>query len=510
MGAPNDRAVAGKPRDRELTAAQMALTTEPAQLMLNPNPGQDDWAGKARRHRWRLDGHAQAARDELGLDRDIPVIMTGHQAEWWHPGIVAKFFAADRLAELRGGVAAWIIVDQDDNDPGTLRYPVVVDQQKLAVRDWRLDSSGLPLTQGRPVGRRMPLVLSPPPILPEAERFAASSVKQGLARIDSALRATAASSASDQVIGALERLLNPHRANHPKPRVLSALSLERSTAFRGLVERMADDPRSCVEHYNTAVRENPRAGIAPLDPGETVDRCELPLWRIADIASAPRSRATVADVREWLARSRHSASRHTHDGGWTLAPRALLMTGFLRTHLCDLFIHGVGGGRYDPITERWLRAWLKTTLAPTVTISATMHLEIDTRGLYAPTLPEVSRARWVAHHARHDPAMLGDRDAAARKADLVARMRRLTHGQHGLTKIVARQATSDLYRQLQKLLSTTREQHRDALELLDQAAVKARTGIDQARIVSDRTWCFALYEPEQIDALRTAIDQAVF
>ncbi len=39
-------------------------------------------------------------------------------------------------------------------------------------------------------------------------------------------------------------------------------------------------------------------------------------------------------------------------GGTRLSPRALTLTTFLRLFVVDQFIHGIGGGRYDQVTDR--------------------------------------------------------------------------------------------------------------------------------------------------------------
>jgi hypothetical protein len=58
---------------------------------------------------------AQATRfrRELGLPTGKPLIMTGHQAEFWHTGILAKYLAADAAAGALGADVAWLVVDQD-------------------------------------------------------------------------------------------------------------------------------------------------------------------------------------------------------------------------------------------------------------------------------------------------------------------------------------------------------------------------------------------------------------
>ena len=43
--------------------------------------------------------------------------------------------------------------------------------------------------------------------------------------------------------------------------------------------------------------------------------------------------------------------------GWMLVPRGALITASLRLLFSDLFVHGLGGGRYDAATDQLIRAW---------------------------------------------------------------------------------------------------------------------------------------------------------
>src|SRR5690606_40978326 len=95
---------------------------------------------------------------------------------------------------------------------------------------------------------------------------------------------------------------------------------------------------------------------------------ELPLWRVD---------------REGR---RHRAFLHDLEMDGTLYPRALMMTALARLGLCDLFIHGTGGGRYDQVTERWMYEWLKVKLAPMAVATASIHLpfkSVQTTGVQA-------------------------------------------------------------------------------------------------------------------------------
>ena len=60
---------------------------------------------------------------ELGLPAGLTV-AAGHQAEWWHPGILAKFVWAQELAACSGAATAWLMVDTDVRDPFAMRIPM--------------------------------------------------------------------------------------------------------------------------------------------------------------------------------------------------------------------------------------------------------------------------------------------------------------------------------------------------------------------------------------------------
>jgi hypothetical protein len=79
--------------------------------------------------RTQRDPVALRARQELGLPTDRPVVMSGHQTTFWHPGILAKWYAMNAAAQRVHGATAWVAVDHDTDDPTAIAYP--------APRRWR-------------------------------------------------------------------------------------------------------------------------------------------------------------------------------------------------------------------------------------------------------------------------------------------------------------------------------------------------------------------------------------
>jgi len=454
--------------------------------------------------RWRSLADAPARseqavrfRRELGLATDRPIVMTGHQAELWHPGIMAKYFAGDEFATTHGWGVAWLVVDQDINAPGQIRYPVrhsaAAGGRTLHVETWPALASG---TSGDvPTGRCPAVMPSALPTLESGETFGATGVHEGLRAIHAALtRHVGSTSAAEQVGRATAELLSSY-LRAPATSIMS-LAMNQTSVFADLVEKIRRDPEGCIRSYNVSVAALPNERVQTLREGE------LPLWKVGQEPGSAR-RKVRSDEIATLAVER-------------LAPRALLMTGLLRMVGCDLFIHGTGGGGggrggggggggvasethagYDRITERWLGEWLGAKLAPSVVITATMRLRIAHDG---PSADELRRRQWTAHRAMHDPAVMGDSAAADQKRAFVDRIDRVRRE--------GGEATA-LYKQMHAFLQKVRATHADSLRDLEQAAAGAAERLGDAEIAADRTWAFPLYERSQIAELRAAVGAAL-
>jgi hypothetical protein len=182
-----------------------------------------------------------------------------------------------------------------------------------------------------------------------------------------------------------------------------------------------------------------------------------------------------------------------------LAPRALLMTALLRLGACDLFIHGTGGGSYERANDAWIGSWLGAAAgagdaAAVAVVTATRRLALMEGP--APTARDVARARWSAHHARHDPAMLGDEAGAARRRVLVAAI-----------KSARREGRRprEAFVELHKHLEERRGAGAARLEALEREALEMVGRARDASVAHDRTWAFAMYPGEVLAGLRDEI-----
>ncbi len=444
-------------------------------MKLTVNPPLSQWSvpsSVARRGELAALVHANADRLGTGrLDGDRPIIATGHQAFFWHPGILAKDIAARAAAGRLDADALHVVVDQDVHDATTLDVPhvrderVVVDRARLAAQDLAV-----------PTGMHEPVTFAPEhPHLPAALVEAMGDLP-------------ACESLAQQITVALSRLRRAVAGDMP---VVFASQLARLPVFGELIARMLADPRRCVAAYNNAARQVPEAGITSLQLSR--DLVELPLWQL--LWSRPRRRvfADVADARALLVADDGSPIDDTS----SLAPRALTLTAVMRSSLCDGFVHGLGGGAYDRIMEAWWTAWIGRPLAPMAVVTADLFMTFD-----APVADraELHRAVWFAHHLPHnlDRVLRLEGSLATHKRALIDAMI--------IDRDRPRRAAA--FAEVHRINRELAAAHPDALADARRRLDRTRLGLANWRATLRRDWCFALYPPDELHALADAIRQA--
>lgn len=384
-----------------------------------------------------LDTTAGALRrellDELGLTG--PVILTGHQPEFIHAGVFAKNIAADELARQTGGTAVFLTVDSDLPKTAQLALP---QQTASGIRRVEVQIPGVDLQRPYEFQPRVPR----DHWLQFFARFAAlyqwhdrsllhTFAYQWLTAAD---RETVYCDAHAAAVRATETALGLRPLREVR---ISALCATR--AFRVFAAHLLLHAGDFAQHYNAAQaafrrRHRVRAVGRPVPLLATHgDAIEVPLW--IGRADGARHRLFVRTVGEQLElyaeRERvaelavgqlaQSASHATpwplEAAGWHLRPRALTLSAFTRYCLSELFIHGVGGAKYDEMMEAFAAAALGMAPRPLACVSATVRLplpatEVTRQDLHAAR----QRARDVQwnpqRHLRDVPPALAQERAA--------------------------------------------------------------------------------------------------
>ena len=303
-------------------------------------------------------------RAYVGHDDARPLIATGHQTELYHPGVWIKLCLINALASRVNGIAYHIAVDTDAPKHLSLRWPSnlvpVTDDPDLASAQW----SGL-------------LQTPTPAHLRDIE-----------ATLRQAAKTWAFPSAVTEFISMLRPLLleMPNLSNaitnatHQldwslglRHSALLASPLWECPPYLAFVHHILARPDRFARDYNAALtvyrREHKLRSDALPMPNlvMTDDGCEVPFW-LDDLSTGTRSRATVVhDGDAWSLRvaddrfvfhvdapaldAAGALVRFLRRHNLRLSPRALTLTMFLRMLLADQFVHGIGGGRYDQVTD---------------------------------------------------------------------------------------------------------------------------------------------------------------
>lgn len=427
----------------------------------------------------------QELRDSLGLPAHF-LAGAGHQPILWHAGILAKFLAASNIAQARTGPSSWVhfLSDQDAVDP--FRMDVPVRDGSGSVR-----RSSIRLVATDPVHARDAVAAARPAQAAreiDVEQFASQGAVEGCNRVCTAL---------DQSRGESHAGLQLARVMHacavrwlPAPcAVVTSQALLACPPAQLILERILRDPVANAQAFNAALQSDPRAA-QPLHIAG--DSTEVPVWGVA--ADGRRERIGASEARRRLAQGR------------VLLPRAFLASGLMRV-ICDTFVHGTGGARYERVGDTWWRAHFGIELPSFATASATLLPSpsvLGMRGGIMDANPIAWRSAWW------DPTRL-DRKHDGPSQDtlgLIEPVRAAILAR--IAKAPRRSAARrDGYRSLSAYIESLRSSHRNELDALQLSESQQRIVRAERALLKDRTWPTVLLTDVAIDAMAQTIKQRV-
>ncbi|WP_168566384.1 hypothetical protein [Crateriforma spongiae] len=323
------------------------------------------------------------------------IIMAGHQPTLFHPGVWFKNFALSHLAACQNSLAINLVVDNDVAGDASVRVPVYDDlSRRVGMQSVAFDraASGVPYEQWRIADRALfdsfsqrlaaqvqPLVTNPSVTL--LWRHAKSAIQ----------RCDFAGCVMAQARHALEADLGARTLELP----VSVVS--RTEAFARFIVRIFDRAAAFAKAYNDSLAvyraaQGIRSRSHPVPPlGHEDGWQETPLWIYGNDLPVRRAvwvrrqgdrleisdRAGVAfDVDMSNLDQAADQLRSQCNDDVKLRPRALLTTMFARLVLSDLFLHGIGGGKYDQLGDMVAAEFFALTPPQFMVLSATIRLPI--------------------------------------------------------------------------------------------------------------------------------------
>jgi hypothetical protein len=302
----------------------------------------------------RIDGtplsqFRQETRQEL-CNSTGPLILTGHQPELCHPGVWLKTFAAAGLAERLNGSALNLVVDADEVKTTSVKVPVWdTDPSRVRMVSMAFDSGPADVAyESRPI-HDVPFFASFPERLAEVSRtwpFEPLVAKYWSVAVEHP------GPLGERFVAMRSRIEESFGCRVP---TLNVSTMSGSNAFRRFAHHILNDlPRFAASH-NLAVREyRQQAKLkSKTHPVPELRDGEAPFW-------------AVGDGRRQPATANSDTAR--------LRPRALTLTLFARLCLGDLFLHGIGGGMYDAVTDAIVRDYFGIEPPAYQVLSGTLRL----------------------------------------------------------------------------------------------------------------------------------------
>lgn len=452
-----------------------------------------------------------------------PLILSGHQPELFHPGVWFKNFMLDALAKQIGGVGVHLLIDSDLCRDTSVRVPtgsvssprvetVAYDERlhDLPYEERKLENPELLSSFGNRVAEAMgPLINwsgDAPPL--------AVSMTSDLA---SCARAT---ENLGEALSQARRLVEQRWGSQTLELPLSHVC--DGEVFQWFALWLLTRAPNVRAAYNGALNEyrtahGLRNNAQPLpDLAEMDGSVESPLWVWTKkdpirrplfvkqqednllLSNGAGGNWSVSLPGEYNEDSIPRLWAELTDTGLKIRSRALVTTLFARMFLCDLFLHGIGGSKYDEVTDQIaVRLWgIKPPAYATLT--ATLHLPIEHDAATPNQMTEIEQTlRKLRYHPETFIENISANDAA--QTAMATKQKAITITKTKQNAAERHRLIESANTQLQAFVADKRQ-----AVLEEQRSLKER--LRATAILDSREYSFSLF-PEAY--LRTRIERLV-
>jgi len=337
--------------------------------------------------------------------------VSGHQPEFFHPGVWFKNFILYEAAKQQNAVALNVVIDHDAASPVSIAVPsrnvdgsivskvVVLEGWPLIETSVTTPSANVPweltLDNGKldwlkfendvselvkPIGIDRPLIQKMVPMIRE-------SIALG-APIGKAIALARHQIERDCGVKNHEVLFS----QLAQGRGFSAFVFEILASLESFREIYHSSRRDYRSHHHIKNETQPIPPLAEKSKDGFV-WMEAPFWVYRKEAPARRPlwiryanhKIILSDLNQWESQIERNSDFVTITAWWqdlirdqvAIRPRALTSTLFMRLAISDLFLHGIGGGKYDQITDLIIERWCGIEPSAFAVATATLFLPIE-------------------------------------------------------------------------------------------------------------------------------------
>ena len=440
-----------------------------------------------------------------------PLILSGHQPELFHPGVWFKNFLLSQLAAKSEAVAINFLVDNDLCRSTAIRVPTRAADGSVIATSIPFDAPRdsipweLRLLNDPECWRHFPSVVRKtllselaPPLVTELWGYAADAITRtgqiGYAIAEARHR--------------LEAELGLQTLEVPLSHLVSTRAFASfSVQLLSELPRLQTIYNAQRKNYRTAHHIRSQTHPVPeleeqhgwLEAPWWVYRPEAPkrqrLWvKLIDNSLMLSDRAGWQTIIEGRLECDQAAAQWLDilSVGVCLRPRALLTTMYLRLIVGDAFIHGIGGGKYDQLTDAIIQEFFGVTPPEVIVASATLRLPTVATETIATSQQQRERLWQLKYHAESAVGTKSNK-AEAREAETLA-----TRKGELLANIPQRGEKWEWHHQItivnRRLAELAAAQTTATQQQLDVATQAER----QHRILSSREYSFGLFNRDFI------------
>ena len=444
-----------------------------------------------------------------------PLVVTGHQPELFHPGVWVKNFATAALARVHHGLGLNLIVDNDLPKSSSIRVPVIKGDQLRTIRvefdqwmgeapyeDLAVHDESVFASFGERVRQSLPDMIADPVISdfwPRTARQADPRISLGL-RLAVARRSLEADWGVRNLEVPISTICQTEGFLWFACHLLAQLPWFQEIHNQTLVEYRAA--------YGIRSKNHPVSAL-----GTQGEWREAPfwVWRLGQ----PRRRALLVKqlkqrmllriageddplIELPLAPDREACCAvdrlHTLPAqAVRLRTRALTTTMFARFLLGDLFIHGIGGAKYDELGDAIARRFFGIEPPGFLTLSLTSWLGLPDRPVSHSDLADLDRSvrdliynpdREITEPVSPEVRRMLDVKAAAIAGPILTRQDRIAR-----------------FRTIRGVNDALRPLVQDRLNSVLSLRQQTLAGLDWNRVVRSRDYAFVLHSRQRLQTL---------
>ena len=460
---------------------------------------------------------AQLLQTEIPDFDSTSCIVSGHQPELFHVGVWAKNFTLSGVARRFQSTAINLVIDNDTLNTTALRIPagtrerlridrVLFDTPRLELpwEEANVLDRGLFRSFGKTVSCQLFESWGFDPLIGEAWEAAVKQLSVS-ARLGDCLTAMRAHVERSWGLSNLE---------------LPMSQLCETEPFLWFVAHLLSRLPELHQTYNEAVAtyrrdhhlRNRMQPVPDLDREDEWFEAPFWIWQRGDMQRGRLFARQVGSICEMRNQSEVIARIPvTHQGslegavkqlsefpvrGLRLRTRALTTTLFARLFLADLFVHGIGGAKYDAMTDRICERLFGLKAPSFLTVSATLYLPLG-----SPFDVTEQRLREIDHKLRdltynpdrHLKNLPDAADLIAEKNALLASAKALRQSNHLRGRL-----TPDQHGRLTQIRLALQKQADDVRSDYQATRAQIRAQLSTNSFVTNREYAFGLFPENEL------------